>query len=259
MLDEGTQYYNDIDNFSNKNQDNLIKENFEKLRFQNKLNNSTIRKKQKKISSIDFDNSENLTSYSRKNESQRMSYVNMLKNSSTKKLFSPLIEKELIHYPSTSQFFNSNNTNNNNNNNNNNNINTYKSNYFKINTDDFYNITPKQKILEEGNNNFYNIPHHYNHYNNNKTNKIKYQTSKNDFISTIYNRYNNFNNINEKIFNINKKILFSPQKNNIDDFENIKKKFFKKEKKEFNKNSSIMPPNPYETVLNAREFFFFNE
>ena len=252
MLDEGTQYYNDIDNFSNKNQDNLIKENFEKLRFQNKLNNSTIRKKQKKISSIDFDNSENLTSYSRKNESQRMSYVNMLKNSSTKKLFSPLIEKELIHYPSTNHFFNSNN------NTSNNNSNNFKSNYFKINTDDFYNISPRQKVLEGGNNNIYNIPRHYN----NKKTETKYQKTNNDFITHIYNGYNNFNNNNKLTlnnYNINKKTLFSPQKNNIDDFEKIKNKFFKNEKREFNKNSNIMPPNPYETVLNAREFFFFNE
>ena len=256
MLDEGTQYYEDIDKFTNNIQNNLILDNFEKLIFQDKLNKlSTNIKKQKKISSIDFDNSENLTSYSRKNESQRQSYVNILKNSSTKKFFSPLIEKELIHYPSTNHFFNSNN------NTSNNNSNNFKSNYFKINTDDFYNISPRQKVLEEGNNNIYNIPRHYT---NNKKTETKYQKSNNDFLSPIYNRYNNFNsNSNNKMIfnnnNINKKTLFSPQKSNIDDFEKIKIKFFKNEKREFNKNCNIMPPNPYETVLNAREFFFFNK
>ena len=234
MLDVGTQYY-DIEN-NNNDLNSKIKENIEKK-------NSNI--KQKRLSSLDNDNSENLTSYSKKMESARISYVNMLRNSSTKKLFSPLFEKELSHNPSSLNFFNNN---------------TLKSNFLKIDNDndDFYKITPRQKVLDENNlnNNCYNIPCHFG--TEKKKNNKKYINQNESFkkwnnkiIKSYKDDKSERISLNNKYIN---KHLFS-EFNNLSTLNNNNKK----KKDEFDKNNDIMPPNPYKTVLDAREFFFFND
>ena len=228
MLDEGTQYYEDLDY---NIQYNSLNPDYDTLNRNKIIDLKRIHRK----SIVDSNISDNKTAYSKKIDSSRSTYLN---RNSSKKSFLSFYDKGLSHNPSYINFLDKN-------------LNNFNS--IKDEDDTFYHIQPKSKVFDKknNNNNLYNkIPHHDRNefWNLDKRNK----SSKNSFIFV-----NNNNSLNENDNNNNNILLDYQIKENIEKYKKKNIKLTKKNKE--NNGSFIMPANPYKTVLEAREFFFFNE
>ena len=223
----------------NNNNEYINNNNNDFLNSNNTNNKMYDLKKYQRKSIFDSNISENRTSYSKKNESSRSSYNNIFVRNPSKKSFLLNYEKGLSHNSSSTNFFNRN---------------LHSINKENNEDDSFYKIQPKIKVFDHQNYNndlYSKIPHHNKNEFWNIRNDKKNKSRKNSFIFVKNNSYIDNNN------NDNINLLSDYQiKENV---EKYKKKNIKLSKKNKDKDTFIMPPNPYKTVLEAREFFFFNE